>query len=127
MGLFRTKIEVANPIDKKFEEVEAVVDTGAFCSMFPSSLFHQLGIASDSEREFTLADGRKQTYPMGEARFRWEGLERTSSVIFGPEGVYLLGALTLRSLNLVVDTTHHRLIPAPELLLVGMLGSPFGR
>ena len=118
MGLFRTRIEVGHPIVRNFEEIEAVVDTEAYCSMFPASLFHQMGIASDSEREFTLADGRKQTYPMGEARFRWEGLERTSSVIFGPEGVYILGALTLQSLNLIADTTHHRLIPTPELLLV---------
>ena len=118
MGLFRVKIEVAHPIDRRFQEIEAVVDTGAFCSMFPASLFNHLGIASDSEREFTLADGRKQTYPMGEATFRWDGLERTSAVIFGPEGVYLLGALTLQSLNLIADTTHHRLIPTPELLLV---------
>lgn len=118
MSPFRIRIEIANLIDRKFQEVEAVVDTGAFCSMFPASLFYQMGITSDTEREFTLADGRKQTYPMGEARFRWEGLERTSSVIFGPEGVYLLGALTLQSLNLIADTTHHRLIPTPELLLV---------
>ena len=125
MGLFRTKIEVGHPIDRRFEEIEAVVDTGEFCSMFPASLFHQLGITSDSEREFTLADGRKQKYPMGEARFRWEGLERTSSIIFGPEGVYLLGALTLQSLNLIADNTHHRLIPTPELLLVGVWESSF--
>ena len=122
MGLFRTKIDVGHPIDRNFEVIEAVVDTVAYCSMFPASLFHSMGIISDSEREFTLADGRKQTYPMGEARFRWEGLERTSSVIFGPEGVYLLGALTLQSLNLIADTTHHRLIPTPELLLVEMWG-----
>ena len=87
MGLFRVSIEVGHPTDRAFQEVEAVVVTGAFCSMFPASFFDQLGIASDTEREFTLADGRKQRYPMGEARFRWEGLERTSSVIFGPEGV----------------------------------------
>ena len=118
MCLFRVKIEVGHPTDRELQEVEAVVDTGAFCSMFPASFFDQLGITSDTEREFKLADGRKQRYPMGEARFRWEGLERTSSVIFGPEGVYLLGALTLQSLNLIADTTHHRLIPTPELLLV---------
>ena len=122
MGLFRTRIVVGHPIVRNFEEIEAVVDTEAYCSMFPASLFHQMGIASDSEREFTLADGRKQTYPMGEARFRWEGLERTSSVIFGPEGVYILGALTLQSLNLIADTTHHRLIPTPEMLLLEMWG-----
>ena len=97
MGLFRMKIEAATPIDRRFEEIETVVDTVAFFSMFPSSPLHQLGIASDSEREFTLVDGRKQTYPMGEARFRCEGLERTSSVIFGPEGAYLLGRSLYRA------------------------------
>lgn len=114
---FGLRLRLVIPLTE-FQEVEAVVDTGAFCSMLPASFFDQLGITSDTEREFTLADGRKQRYPMGEARFHWEGLERTSSVIFGPEGVYLLGALTLQSLNLIADTTHHRLIPTPELLLV---------
>ena len=37
--------------------------------------------------------------------------------------MYLLGAVTLQSLGLIADTTHHRLIPAPELFLVGMTQS----
>ena len=122
MGLFRVKIEVGHPVGRRFEEIEAVVDTGAFCSMFPAAILGGLGIAPDTEREFTLADGRKQTYPMGEATFRWEGLERASAVIFGPDGVCLLGALTLQSLGLIADISHHRLIPAPELLLVRAQG-----
>ncbi len=37
--------------------------------------------------------------------------------------MYLLGATSLQSLDLVPDTTNHQLIPAPTLL-VGIRGNP---
>ncbi len=122
MGLFRTEIEVAHPADPVFHRVNPVVDTGAAYSMLPASLLERLGVSpfEGEEKWFTLADGSKRMYSMGEARFRVQGRERTTPVIFGPEDVYLLGAVSLQSFGLIADTTHHRLIPNPELYLVGM-------
>ena len=121
MELFRTAIEVGNPTDGVFVEIEPIVDTGASYSMLPSSLLkEQLGLSPLEEMTFTLADGSRQAYGLGEARFRYEGRERTSPVIFGPEDVYLLGAVSLQSFGLIADTTNHRLIPSPELYLVGI-------
>ena len=92
MELFPTAIEVGNPTDGVFVEIEPIVDTGATYSMLPSSLLKEkLGLAPLEEMTFTLADGSRQAYGLGEARFKYEGRERTSPVIFGPEDLYLLG------------------------------------
>ena len=121
MGLFRTALEVGNPTDGIFVEIEPIVDTGATYSMLPTSLLKEkLGLSPLEEMTFTLADGSRQAYGLGEARFKFEGREQTSPVIFGPEDLYLLGAVSLQSLGLIADTTHHRLIPSPELYLVGI-------
>ncbi len=121
MGLSNAAIEIGNPTSLVFQEVEAVVDTGAVYSMMPESLLRQtLGLSPSEEQKFTAADGKSRLYGLGEARFRFEGRERTTPVIFGPEGLYLLGAVSLESFGLIADTTHRKLIPAPELLLVGL-------
>ena len=121
MGLFHVKAEVGNPANPVFHEIQLVVDTGAVYSMLPASFLEKtLGLSPSERQTFTLADGSRHVYGLGEARFRYEGVERTTPVIFGREGPYLLGAVTLQSFGLVADTTHHRLIPSPELLLVGI-------
>lgn len=121
MGLFRTTIEVANPANGKFIEIEPIVDTGATYSMLPTSLLEgRLGLSPSEQMTFTLADGSRQPYGLGEARFKFDDRQRTTPVIFGPEDVYLLGAVSLQSFGLIADTTHHRLIPSPEMYLVGL-------
>ena len=121
MGLFRTIIEVRNPVGGMFVEIEPIVDTGATYSMLPASLLNErLGLEPSEQMTFTLADGSRQTYGLGEARFRIEERERTSPVIFGPDDVFLLGAVSLQSFGLIADTTHHRLILSPEMYLVGI-------
>ena len=94
-----------------------MVDTGAVYSMLPSNMLHELGVAPTKDGEFTLADGRKQRFPIGDVRFRIGVEEHESPVIFGPEERFLLGAVTLQIFGLIADTTHHKLIPAPELTL----------
>ena len=128
MGTFSTNVTVARDKVGPVKPVTALVDTGATYSMLPSGLLHELGVSPIEENEFTLADGRKQVLPVGEVLFRIgvaepnghraaEVRERTSLVIFGPPERFLLGAVTLQSFGLIADTTHHKLIPAPELTL----------
>ena len=89
--------------------------------MLPASLLkNTLGLSPSEEQSFTLANGESHRYGLGEARFKIAGRERTTPVIFGPDDVYLLGAVSLESFGLIADTTGRRLIPAPELLLVGV-------
>ena len=125
MGLFEVTVRVSNPTRPVFHEAVMPVDTGATYSVLPSSFLARLGITPDSEDEFTLADNKPKRYRIGEARFGVGERERTSPVIFGDEGTWLLGATSLQALGLVPDTTNHQLIESPKLL-VGVRGFPFG-
>lgn len=125
MGLFEVPVRVANPTQLVFHKAVMLVDTGATYSVLPSSFLDELGITPDSEDEFTLADNEPKRYGVGEARFSVGERERTSPVIFGDEGTWLLGATSLQALGLVPDTTNHQLIESPKLL-VGVRGFPFG-
>ena len=119
MGMFTVPMEIANPRGGAAVSIEPVVDTGAGFSVMPASLLERLGIAPVEEDSFQLANGEVRVYSVGEARFTIDGRERTTPVVFGDAGVYLLGAVTLQSFGLVADTTSHRLVPA-RLLLVGL-------
>ena len=118
MGTFRTRVGVGNPTNGEFQWVEALVDTGAAHSMMPASLLDQaLHLSPTREQTFVLADGSRQSYGRGQALFKIEDAEEICPVVFGPEDRYLLGATTLQNFDLIADTTHHCLVPAPELTL----------
>ena len=121
MGVFSIKMQIGNSISSTYLEKELLVDTGADYSMLPASwLRNVLGIVESGDTEkFELADGTIKEYEIGEARFRYSNRDRTSPIVFGPEDMYILGAVTLQSLGLIADTTRHTLIPAPKLHLVG--------
>ena len=99
---------------KKVERV--LVDTGATYTVLPASLLRSLNIQPQGTRRFTFGDGRQADLPVGEARFFVEGLQSYSPVVFGADGRYLLGTMSLQALGLVADTTNHRLVPATLLL-----------
>lgn len=120
MGSFVVPVEVANVVNKEFQTVEALVDTGASYSKLPASLLEGMAIEPTGEEAFVLADGEVRTYAVGYALFRYGGKERPSTVIFGGEEVFLLGAITLQELGLSVDAYNERLVDTPELYLVGL-------
>ncbi len=119
MGMFTVPVEISNPWGGVAASIEPVVDTGAGFSVMPASLLESLGLEPVEQDEFMLANGEIRVYSVGEARFKINGRERTTPVVFGDDGVFLLGAVTLQSFGLVADTNEHRLVPA-RLLLVGM-------
>ena len=119
MGMFTVPVEISNPWGGLAASIEPVVDTGAGFSVMPVSLLKSLGLEPVEQDEFLLANGEIRVYSVGEARFKINGRERTTPVVFGDDGVFLLGAVTLQSFGLVADTNEHRLVPA-RLLLVGM-------
>ncbi len=120
MGSFKVTVEVASPGGAEFREIDAVVDTGAAHAFLPAALLDGLGVPRTRTRAFRLADGTRKTYGMGEARFRIEGREMNSPVVFGDEDSCLLGATTLEVFDLIADTTNPRLIDAPDALLVSI-------
>ena len=117
---FEVTVRVASPGSSEFRGIDALVDTGAAHSSLPASFLEDLGIPRTRERVFKLADGTRKAYDLGEARFRIEGREMNSPVVFGEEDIALLGATTLEVFDLIADTTNLRLIDAPDALLVSI-------
>ena len=118
MGMFTVPVEISNPWGGR--------RINRTCGGYGRGLFSDAGIPLKSlglepveQDEFLLANGEIRVYSVGEARFKINGRERTTPVVFGDDGVFLLGAVTLQSFGLVADTNEHRLVPA-RLLLVGM-------
>ena len=117
MGTFSVIIEIGDSQGQTFESVEALVDTGTTYTVLPQEALVRLGIQPIETVSFELADDRIVEYQVGEARVRLDGRERTTLVVFGPEGsAPLLGATTLQLFNLAVDSTRERLFTVPALL-----------
>ena len=118
MGTFQVRIGVSDGNSGATQWVSALVDMGATYTVLPNSVLRdRVGVSPDEQMEFTFADGRRVLLPVGEARLYVEGKEATNRVVFGEEDQYLLGATTLQVLGLIPDTTRHRLIPSPKLLI----------
>ena len=118
MGTFTETVYVSDGNGGTGISVDVLVDTGATFTVLPASFLRdQLGIMHRREDTFILADGSKQTLPIGDAHIAVAGRQAPSPVVFGAEDRFLMGATSLQSLGLIADTTNHRLIPAPELYL----------
>ena len=111
MGIFYERIGVGNPAGGGLVCVSALVDTGASYSALPASLLMGLGIEAYERIGFTLADGRRVEYDIGDASLSIGNSERICVVVFGPEGNYLLGADTLANFRLLVNSRRERLEP----------------
>ena len=117
MGTFWQTVQVGHPTGGDLVEVEALVDTGADDSMFPQSLLSGLHLQLQRHFDYTVADGRRVSYPHGQARISIDGTAWICPVVFGPEDDALLGATTLEIFKLVADPVRKRLLPASLLRL----------
>lgn len=127
MGTFRVELELGDPQGRRFEAVQAVVDTGATYTWAPASLLTSLGVAPSYRFPFVLADGRRVEKDMAETKVRLNGQVRTTLVVFGDEGTLpLLGAYTLEGFGLAPDPVNRRLMSVPGLLVaVSIRDNPF--
>jgi predicted aspartyl protease len=118
VGVFAVDLEYGDFLGKRFESIEALVDTGATYTSIPSDLLAHLGIQPEEERGFVLANGQRAVYGLAWIRVRLVGREQPTLVIFGdPGSEVLLGAFTLEGFGLGVDAVNMRLIPTPGLLV----------
>ena len=116
MGEFTARVSVNDGNGGVTRSVDALVDTGATYAVLPRSILRdELGVEPVDEMEFTLADGRLVSLPVGDVYLTVENRTAPSRVVFGEDGQCLLGATTLQVLGLIPDTTNHQLIPAPML------------
>ncbi len=117
MGTFSVPIEIGDVGGERFEELEALVDTGATTTVIPGGTLRRLGIVPTKRETFEYAGGSRVELGMAEAKARVEGRETTTWVIFGEEeSSALLGAYTLEGVFLGVDPYSRRLIPVQGLL-----------
>ena len=59
MGTFSVTLGVADPQGRRYEEVEAMVDSGAAYTVIPASILKRLGVTPHESRIFVLADGSR--------------------------------------------------------------------
>jgi clan AA aspartic protease len=113
MGITLTNARISNPrLPRLATELEFLIDTGAIYSVIPSATARKLRLAKLEREEFTLADGTHRSYDIGEAFFELGERRGTSKVVFGPHEVTpLLGALTLKTLGLMVNPVTREVLP----------------
>ena len=115
MGTFEVPIGVGHMIYGDTVDVLALVDTGATDTVLPESLLEQLQVQPDNKVLSVLGNGDIEELDAGQVRVAYNGLERVCPVVFGAEGIHLLGATTLEIFRLVVDPVNQVLAPAPPM------------
>jgi predicted aspartyl protease len=117
MRIIFLSAKVINPEQpQKTRECEFLVDSGIVYSVVPESVLKKLGIKPTSFREFILANGEIVKKAVGNACFEYEGQIGAAPVVFGDEGVFLLGATTLEAFGMILDPIRRQLKPLPMLL-----------
>lgn len=109
-------LQIGDLAGTRFEEVEAMVDTGSSFTSAPREVLERLGIRPSRRQRFRIANGDVVESDVGDAKVRVAGLEGVSPVIFNNPGEpILLGAVTLEALLLGVDPIGERLVPIEGL------------
>ena len=118
MGTFRVEVEIGDPEGRRYDRVEALVDTGATYTSVAHPLLEALGVIPHTRALFVLADGRQVERDIGHAWLRAGDRTVITLVVFAePGSPALLGAYALEGLRLAADPVGRRLVPVPGLLL----------
>ena len=116
MGIFYTKVSVANLAGGDAYETEALVDTGATDSAFPAALLEALRIRPERTVTYVTADGSEVECGYGYASLTISldddrSVSGIAPVAFWPdESGQCIGASTLQYLKLAVDMPEERLV-----------------
>ena len=68
MATFSVAISVGDMRGERFEEMEALVDTGATTTVVPGTALRRLGIAPTRRETFEYAGGQRVELDMAEAK-----------------------------------------------------------
>ncbi len=118
MGTVVVTIGIGDPQGRRFEDVDAIVDTGSTFTAIPRTTLQRLGVPVQRTVQSELADGSNALVDIGKTMIRLEGLEFSTPVIFAEAGEpILLGVVTLEEALLAVDPVAGRLIPTNALRL----------
>jgi clan AA aspartic protease len=114
MGTFTVRVDVGDPVRRRFVPVDVLVDTGSTYTVLPRGLLEELGVEAHRRGRFELADGTIVERDLGRAWVRFGDRLEYTLVVFGDDA--LLGAVTLEEFNLVVDPIKQRLVAVPALM-----------
>ena len=118
MGTFNVDIEVGDPEGRRYDRVEALVDTGSTYLSLPRPLLESLGVVPYMSDRFVFADGREVEREIGHAKITVAGRAVITLVVFADAGSpALLGAYALEGLRLAPDPVRRRLVPVPGLIM----------
>ncbi len=110
MALTYVRIHVSKDRSTPTRPVRLLVDTGATYTMLSRTLLEGLGVKPVRKEQVQLADGRFESWDLGEAYLRYGRHATHTWVLFGePGSLSVLGALTLEELALHVDPRSRRL------------------
>ncbi len=108
-------------------EVELLVDTGATYAVISASMLNRLGVRPIRSVKLRPADGGVVERPLGEVGIEIEGYRASATpVVFGDEGINLLGSVTMEELGLAPDPASRRLKPVEALLMALIESRPSG-
>jgi predicted aspartyl protease len=85
MGTFGYPIDIGDPQARRFETVEALVDTDASYTVVPTSLLRRLGVEPVERWPFRFADERQIEYEIGQTQVRIDDRLRFTIVVFGDD------------------------------------------
>ncbi|OGY17521.1 MAG: hypothetical protein A2784_05165 [Candidatus Chisholmbacteria bacterium RIFCSPHIGHO2_01_FULL_48_12] len=116
MSLTYLTCQISHPNNGRKTARKMLVDSGAVYSVVPISTLKQLHIEPIDSQKFILANGEEIEKSIGEARFTIRDKSRVSPVVFGEEGVWLLGATTLENMGFILDPINRQLKSLPLTL-----------
>jgi len=118
MGTVVIPLGIGDPQGRRFEDVEAIVDTGSTFTAIPRTTLERLGVPVERSAQSELADGSNAPVDIGRTMIRLEGQEFPTPVIFAEAGEpTLLGVVTLEDALLALDPVAGRLVPTNALRL----------
>jgi predicted aspartyl protease len=118
VGVFTIAVEFGDPAGRRYERVDALLDTGASHSALPAARLRALGVEPGDRGRFRLASAEIVSRDVGQTWVRIDGRTIMTVVVFADEdAVPLLGAVTLEELRLGVDPIARKLIDVPAYLV----------
>ena len=116
MGHVFAEVDLSNPRQPQLKpvHVRALADTGALMLCIPEHIAIQLALETESEREVTVADGRKRKVPyVGPIRVTFDGrMCFVGALVLGEE--VLLGSVPMEDMDLVVAPGRRSIVVNPE-------------
>ena len=124
MNVFKEKVKIGIVKNGEFEfleEIEMIVDTGSHLTSIPEDVVQSCNLPILGEIEVKLSDGRKVKKKWTYVALEVRGKRTVSPVtICLPEGIPVLGSISLEAMGLAVDPVNKKLIPVDIFELGGL-------